>query len=43
MIKMIENYDALFGKEFKQDGLKIGALGTQDISNLDTILLNKNL
>ena len=41
MIKMIENYDALFGEEFKQDGLKIGALGTQDISNLDGILLNK--
>ena len=39
---MIENYDALFGEEFKQDGLKIGALGTQDISNLDGILLNKN-
>ena len=28
MIKMIENYDALFGEEFKQDGLQVGALGT---------------
>ena len=28
MIKMIENYDALFGEEFKLDGLNIGTLGT---------------
>ena len=28
MIKMIENYDAIFGEEFKVHGLQFGTLGT---------------
>ena len=40
MIKMIENYDALFGAELKLDDLQFGTLGTQDVKNLHEILLN---